>query len=207
MLIPPISLGLLATFKDHITKPTAMAQGRVAHLIEWKSWGGEAASRGGWCGGWGGVGAALQEDEQLYSHLTDEIKEARFAAGETAFIYLTCSYQVSNTPLTLSIKLQPYIKVYTAIPRLCYLMLLTSSALRKMKDRGRIFPFFLSTLTALILCLLVTCWHQNYSNQCRNTGYWLHFLNQQIRFHHLQNDSVISNALSLSWWLWYSKHC
>ncbi|XP_077074070.1 protein FAM131C [Siphateles boraxobius] len=74
-------LGLLATFKDHITKPTAMAQGRVAHLIEWKSWGGEAASRGGWCGGWGGVGAALQEDEQLYSHLTDEIKEARFAAG------------------------------------------------------------------------------------------------------------------------------
>ncbi|KAI7794132.1 protein FAM131C [Triplophysa rosa] len=79
-------LGLLATIKDHITKPTAMAQGRVAHLIEWKSWGGEA-SGGGWCGwsrdggGRGGVGAALQEDEQLYSHLTDEIKEARFAAG------------------------------------------------------------------------------------------------------------------------------
>ncbi|XP_055044023.1 protein FAM131C isoform X2 [Misgurnus anguillicaudatus] len=79
-------LGLLATIKDHITKPTAMAQGRVAHLIEWKSWGGEATSGGlyGWSrdgGGWGGVGAALQEDEQLYSHLTDEIKEARFAAG------------------------------------------------------------------------------------------------------------------------------
>ncbi|ROL46854.1 Protein FAM131C [Anabarilius grahami] len=80
-------LGLLATIKDHITKPTAMAQGRVAHLIEWKSWGGEATTRGSWCGwtkdggGWGGVGAALQEDEQLYSHLTDEIKEARFAAG------------------------------------------------------------------------------------------------------------------------------
>lgn len=95
MLIPSISSGLLATIKDHITKPTAMAQGRVAHLIEWKSWGGEATSGGGWCGwtrdggGWGGVGAALQEDEQLYSHLTDEIKEARFAAGETVFIYLT----------------------------------------------------------------------------------------------------------------------
>ncbi|XP_016139334.1 protein FAM131C-like [Sinocyclocheilus grahami] len=80
-------LGLLATVKDHITKPTAMAQGRVAHLIEWKSWGGEATSGGGLCGwtrdggGWGGVGATLQEDEQLYSHLTDEIKEARFAAG------------------------------------------------------------------------------------------------------------------------------
>lgn len=88
MLIPPISSGLLATIKDHITKPTAMAQGRVAHLIEWKSWGGEATSGGGWCG-WtrdgGGLGS-VQEDEQLYSHLTDEIKEARFAAGETTFI-------------------------------------------------------------------------------------------------------------------------
>ncbi|TRZ02468.1 hypothetical protein DNTS_030293 [Danionella cerebrum] len=75
-------LGLLATIKDHITKPTAMAQGRVAHLIEWKSWGGEATSGGSWCG-WSreAGGATLQEDEQLYSHLTDEIKEARFAAG------------------------------------------------------------------------------------------------------------------------------
>ncbi|KAL6482951.1 hypothetical protein MHYP_G00078230 [Metynnis hypsauchen] len=80
-------MGLVATIKEHITKPTAMAQGRVAHLIEWKGWGGETAAGGGWCGwsrdggGWGGAGAALQEDEQLYSHLTDEIKEARFAAG------------------------------------------------------------------------------------------------------------------------------
>lgn len=102
MLIPPISSGLLATIKDHITKPTAMAQGRVAHLIEWKSWGGEATSGGGWCGwtrdggGWGGVGATLQEDEQLYSHLTDEIKEARFAAGDTAFIYVTFNYPGLN---------------------------------------------------------------------------------------------------------------
>lgn len=82
-----ISSGLVATIKEHITKPTAMAQGRVAHLIEWKGWGGETGTGGGWCGwsrdggGWGGVGAMLQEDEQLYSHLTDEIKEARFAAG------------------------------------------------------------------------------------------------------------------------------
>lgn len=79
--------GLVATIKEHITKPTAMAQGRVAHLIEWKGWGGETATGGGWSGwsrdggGWGGAGATLQEDEQLYSHLTDEIKEARFAAG------------------------------------------------------------------------------------------------------------------------------
>lgn len=117
MLIPPISLGLLATIKDHITKPTAMAQGRVAHLIEWKSWGGETTSRGSWCGwtkdggGWGGVGAALQEDEQLYSHLTDEIKEARFAAGETALIYLTCSCQVLKKISNPKYKLQPCIKV------------------------------------------------------------------------------------------------
>ncbi|XP_054601733.1 protein FAM131C isoform X2 [Nothobranchius furzeri] len=81
-------LGLVATIKEHITKPTAMAQGRVAHLIEWKGWGGCGEGGGGWSGGWskggggwGGVGAELQEDEQFYSQMTDEIKEARFAAG------------------------------------------------------------------------------------------------------------------------------
>ncbi|XP_028266482.1 protein FAM131C [Parambassis ranga] len=84
-------MGLVATIKEHITKPTAMAQGRVAHLIEWKGWGGcgEAGGGGGsWSGawgkgggGWGGMGAELQEDEQFYSQMTDEIKEARFAAG------------------------------------------------------------------------------------------------------------------------------
>ncbi|KAG7226905.1 hypothetical protein INR49_022200 [Caranx melampygus] len=82
--------GLVATIKEHITQPTAMAQGRVAHLIEWKGWGGssETGGRGGgWSGacrkggGWGGMGAELQEDEQFYSQMTDEIKEARFAAG------------------------------------------------------------------------------------------------------------------------------
>ncbi|XP_045912444.1 protein FAM131C [Micropterus dolomieu] len=84
-------MGLVATIKEHITKPTAMAQGRVAHLIEWKGWGGGGGARGdggGWSGawgkgggGWGGMGAELQEDEQFYSQMTDEIKEARFAAG------------------------------------------------------------------------------------------------------------------------------
>uniref|UniRef100_A0AAQ4RFI4 Family with sequence similarity 131 member C n=1 Tax=Gasterosteus aculeatus aculeatus TaxID=481459 RepID=A0AAQ4RFI4_GASAC len=82
-------IGLVATIKERITKPTAMAQGRVAHLIEWKGWGGggEATGSGvGWSaargrcgGGWGGT--ALHEDEQFYSQMTDEIKEARFAAG------------------------------------------------------------------------------------------------------------------------------
>ncbi|KAM9351204.1 protein FAM131C [Symphorus nematophorus] len=83
-------MGLVATIKEHITQPTAMAQGRVAHLIEWKGWGGGGGgeARGGWSGawgkgggGWGGMGAELQEDEQFYSQMTDEIKEARFAAG------------------------------------------------------------------------------------------------------------------------------
>lgn len=67
-----------------------MAQGRVAHLIEWKGWGGGGVAGGrggGWAcgrgGGWGGMGAELEEDEQFYSQMTDEIKEARFAAGET----------------------------------------------------------------------------------------------------------------------------
>ncbi|XP_037335239.2 protein FAM131C isoform X2 [Pungitius pungitius] len=83
-------IGLVATIKERITKPTAMAQGRVAHLIEWKGLGGgggEARGSGaGWSsargrcgGGWGG--AELHEDEQFYSQMTDEIKEARFAAG------------------------------------------------------------------------------------------------------------------------------
>ncbi|XP_020491052.1 protein FAM131C [Labrus bergylta] len=79
-------IGLVATIKERITQPTAMAQGRVAHLIEWKGWGGGGEARGGGGSGkggrgWGGIGAELQEDEQFYSQMTDEIKEARFAAG------------------------------------------------------------------------------------------------------------------------------
>ncbi|XP_041128951.1 protein FAM131C-like [Polyodon spathula] len=64
-------LGLVATIKERITKPTAMAQGRVAHLIEWKGWN---SKQQGW-------GAAPLQDEEQYSDLTDELKEARFAAG------------------------------------------------------------------------------------------------------------------------------
>ncbi|XP_067873467.1 protein FAM131C [Heterodontus francisci] len=63
-------VGLVQTVKDHITKPTAMARGRVAHLIEWKGWG--AQRRG--CN-------TCPMDEVHYSNLTDELKEARFAAG------------------------------------------------------------------------------------------------------------------------------
>ncbi|CAG01741.1 unnamed protein product, partial [Tetraodon nigroviridis] len=85
--------GLVATIKEHITKPTAMAQGRVAHLIEWKGWGGGGDTTGGWsgawgkgAGGWSGMGADLQEDEQFYSQMTDEIKEARFAAASQSHL-------------------------------------------------------------------------------------------------------------------------
>ncbi|XP_073512231.1 protein FAM131C [Phyllobates terribilis] len=63
-------IGLVQTIKDHITKPTAMARGRVAHLIEWKGW---SAPQSGW--------DPSLTDEENYSDLTDELKEARFAAG------------------------------------------------------------------------------------------------------------------------------
>ncbi|ETE66120.1 hypothetical protein L345_08091, partial [Ophiophagus hannah] len=68
LLCPP---GLIQSLKDHITKPTAMAQGRVAHLIEWKGWSAPPV-------GWG----QPPSEEVLYEELTDELKEARFAAGE-----------------------------------------------------------------------------------------------------------------------------
>ncbi|MEE6482275.1 hypothetical protein FKM82_013216 [Ascaphus truei] len=63
-------VGLVQTIKDHITKPTAMARGRVAHLIEWKGW---SAPQSSW--------DPSMTDEEHYSDLTDELKEARFAAG------------------------------------------------------------------------------------------------------------------------------
>ncbi|XP_014639395.1 PREDICTED: protein FAM131C [Ceratotherium simum simum] len=63
-------VGVVQSIKDHITKPTAMARGRVAHLIEWKGW---SAQRSGW-------ELSPAEDEQ-YCCLPDELREARFAAG------------------------------------------------------------------------------------------------------------------------------
>ncbi|KAJ8354979.1 hypothetical protein SKAU_G00225460 [Synaphobranchus kaupii] len=50
--------GVSRSMKDKVTKPTAMAQGRVAHMIEWQSWG-----------------------MQTVGDLSDGEKEARFAAG------------------------------------------------------------------------------------------------------------------------------
>lgn len=63
--------GVVQSIKDHITKPTAMARGRVAHLIEWKGW---SAQRAGW-------ELSPAEDEH-YCCLPDELREARFAAGQ-----------------------------------------------------------------------------------------------------------------------------
>ncbi|XP_062872911.1 protein FAM131A [Trichomycterus rosablanca] len=63
-------LGISQVVKDHVTKPTAMAQGRVAHLIEWK----------GWCKPTDAPNA-LETDFNSYSDLTEGEQEARFAAG------------------------------------------------------------------------------------------------------------------------------
>lgn len=66
-----MSLGVVQSIKDHITKPTAMARGRVAHLIEWKGW---SAQRSGW--------ALSPAEDEHYRCLSDELREARFAAGQ-----------------------------------------------------------------------------------------------------------------------------
>lgn len=106
------SAGLVATIKEHITKPTAMAQGRVAHLIEWKGWGVSEGRAGGWSGTWGkggsgrgGMEAMLQEDAHFYSQMTDEIKEARFAAGETEkeLNLLLCTDTVYETKINVTV--------------------------------------------------------------------------------------------------------
>ncbi|KAJ8257715.1 hypothetical protein GJAV_G00188910 [Gymnothorax javanicus] len=86
-----------------------MAQGRVAHLIEWKGWNSGAGAEGAgysWGGGggsWGGAGVGLQVDDQLYCHLTDELKEARFAAGVVAQFALAeaamCGWSSLDVPV------------------------------------------------------------------------------------------------------------
>ncbi|KAM9777161.1 uncharacterized protein ACBT44_001924 isoform 2-T2 [Syngnathus typhle] len=74
--------GVTRSMKDKVTKPTAMAQGRVAHMIEWQSWGKPSA------GPLGATGRSnLQREKErrmendAYSDLSDGEKEARFAAG------------------------------------------------------------------------------------------------------------------------------
>lgn len=80
-LIPPV--GVTRSMKDKVTKPTAMAQGRVAHMIEWQSWGKPSA---GPLGGAGHTNLQREKERRMendaYSDLSDGEKEARFAAGE-----------------------------------------------------------------------------------------------------------------------------
>lgn len=71
--------------KDKVTKPTAMAQGRVAHMIEWQNWGMQTVGAGGSSAGRIST-RNLQHERKLendaYSDLSDGEKEARFAAGK-----------------------------------------------------------------------------------------------------------------------------
>ncbi|KAF1383852.1 hypothetical protein PFLUV_G00136150 [Perca fluviatilis] len=60
--------GISQAVKDHVTKPTSLAQGRVAHLIEWKGWPKPASPQ-------------PAAHFSSYCHLTEGEKEARFAAG------------------------------------------------------------------------------------------------------------------------------
>ncbi|KAJ8392881.1 hypothetical protein AAFF_G00070850 [Aldrovandia affinis] len=73
--------GVSRSMKDKVTKPTAMAQGRVAHMIEWQSWGMQTTG----AGGVPRTNLHRERERKLendaYSDLSDGEKEARFAAG------------------------------------------------------------------------------------------------------------------------------
>lgn len=73
ILKPPLSLsvtGISQAVRDHVTKPTSLAQGRVAHLIEWKGWPKPPDPP-----------PNAHAHFSSYCHLTEGEKEARFAAG------------------------------------------------------------------------------------------------------------------------------
>lgn len=62
--------GISQAVRDHVTKPTSLAQGRVAHLIEWKGWPKPSDPP-----------PAAHTHFSSYCHLSEGEKEARFAAG------------------------------------------------------------------------------------------------------------------------------
>ncbi|ETE66231.1 hypothetical protein L345_07989, partial [Ophiophagus hannah] len=68
------ALGISRSMKDHVTKPTAMGQGRVAHMIEWQGWGKGSSQQQH-------THETVRKDADAYSDLSDGEKEARFLAG------------------------------------------------------------------------------------------------------------------------------
>nr|XP_006127409.1 protein FAM131B isoform X2 [Pelodiscus sinensis]XP_025042588.1 protein FAM131B isoform X2 [Pelodiscus sinensis] len=66
--------GISRSMKDHVTKPTAMGQGRMAHMIEWQGWGKGSSQQQH-------MQEAVLKDADAYSDLSDGEKEARFLAG------------------------------------------------------------------------------------------------------------------------------
>uniref|UniRef100_A0A670ZQ11 Family with sequence similarity 131 member B n=1 Tax=Pseudonaja textilis TaxID=8673 RepID=A0A670ZQ11_PSETE len=66
--------GISRSMKDHVTKPTAMGQGRVAHMIEWQGWGKGSSQQQH-------THETVRKDADAYSDLSDGEKEARFLAG------------------------------------------------------------------------------------------------------------------------------
>lgn len=67
---PSLPTGISQAVRDHVTKPTSLAQGRVAHLIEWKGWPKPTHPP-----------SNAHAHFSSYCHLTEGEKEARFAAG------------------------------------------------------------------------------------------------------------------------------
>ncbi|XP_053307323.1 protein FAM131B isoform X3 [Spea bombifrons] len=63
--------GISRSMKDHVTKPTALGSGRVAHMIEWQSWAQQPPP----------PNENTRMDSDAYSDLSDGEKEARFLAG------------------------------------------------------------------------------------------------------------------------------
>ncbi|KAJ8000047.1 hypothetical protein DPEC_G00200760 [Dallia pectoralis] len=76
--------GVSRSMKDKVTKPTAMASGRVAHMIEWQSW--NTPSTGNEGTTVAKIPTSQREKErriesEIYSELSEGEKEARFTAG------------------------------------------------------------------------------------------------------------------------------
>ncbi|CAB1321019.1 unnamed protein product [Coregonus sp. 'balchen'] len=76
--------GVSRSMKDKVTKPTAMASGKVAHMIEWQSW--NTPSNGTEGNVVAKIPTSQREKErrmesEMYSELSEGEKEARFTAG------------------------------------------------------------------------------------------------------------------------------